>query len=202
MELNALASFFLLFNDWRIVLALILLLSCFMNKKFITATFYLCATSLVLNVALKGAFKIPLSPSNPVPYAFPSGHMQFASAFYLWITLTVPWIMKILISCLLTGIGFSILYFKYHHLADIIAGLMTALLLVIIFYFHYASRLTDIVKASIVLSANTMIMIWNTFLYSTIPSHAWIAYGFMIVLFALSLMGNHLLAKQRGLPPP
>ena len=72
-------------NDFPVVFAIVLLGWLFIDTSIFRHLAYLACLSIIVNVALKGTFKVPLPPELHVGYAFPSGHMQFATVFYGWI---------------------------------------------------------------------------------------------------------------------
>lgn len=85
--------------------------------------------STALNPALKSIFKIPLNPALGLEgYAFPSEHMQAAAIFYGWIMLSSNNYARALLSTLLAAMGAAMVIKGYHDLADIVAAVIVAAL--------------------------------------------------------------------------
>ena len=126
--MNTLAQFFLFFSNGFFIICL-LILGYLLNKNLL---FFQAACialiSIVVNIALKHTFQIPLSPAlHKTGFAFPSGHMQLASVLYGWIALsTRSYALKILILGLLTGIGFGLVHCGYHSWFDVLGAVFFA----------------------------------------------------------------------------
>lgn len=123
---------FLFFSNLSWVIPLLILGFFLINKKFFYHAAVLCAFSILLNVALKVTFKVPLAEFLHKPgYAFPSGHMQLSSVLYLWLGYHFRHrTFHILLAVLLTGISFGLVHFGYHTLVEVVAGFFVASLLV------------------------------------------------------------------------
>ena len=132
---DQLASGFLLFSDDIIIVPLIVLgLICLDRSVFYHAA-CLIFFSILLNVALKNSFQVPLSPLlGKKGYAFPSGHMQLVTVLYGWLALKFNkkglYLGTLL---LLAGIGASLIHFGYHTIYDVIAGLFVGLILLLVY---------------------------------------------------------------------
>ncbi|MFA5958974.1 MAG: phosphatase PAP2 family protein [Tatlockia sp.] len=136
---NALATLFLLFSDAVVIAPLILIgLLCFDRmtfKRVIGLIFF----SILVNTALKLSFQVPLAPwLHKKGFAFPSGHMQLTTVLYGWIAYrTSSYWLKAAIALLLPGIGFSLIYFGYHTLYDVIAAFFTGAVLILFYHAMY-----------------------------------------------------------------
>jgi len=79
---------------------------------------------MIVSMYLKSIWQIPLAPwlkSNG--WAFPSGHLFGACAFYLWISheMKQRWV-SVLAFIIICGEAFGLLQQKYHHINDIIGA--------------------------------------------------------------------------------
>ncbi len=91
MNLDLIANAILYFNNWPIILPISIVSALILGRIFFFQTICLVSFNIVVNAALKGLFKIPLSPTlHKLGYSFPSGHMQLVTVFYIWIALYFP----------------------------------------------------------------------------------------------------------------
>lgn len=89
--------------------------------------------SLLLNIYLKSIFKIPLPPElGKIGWAFPSGHMMRAVAFWTFLALEFR-SKKLTIALLPTfaGLGWALCHFNYHYPKDIYGAIGFGLLLAV-----------------------------------------------------------------------
>ncbi len=186
MTSSFIPDFFLTFTHFILVVPLIILGYFFINKKIFLQAICLVSISMIINVALKTTFKIPL-PSNlhKIGFAFPSGHTQFATVLYGWLAFnskSLTW--KILTAVLLIGVGYGLYYHHYHDIKDIVGGFTTGVVLIGIYY----SLLTTLpTRCSLILVVTaTLLMIYNAWMYRTIPVHADWAYLSLLVGCTLS----------------
>lgn len=188
---HLLADGFLLFSHLFFQITIVILGCLFINRTLFFQVIWLSAMSIILNVALKGSFQMPLSPAlHKIGYAFPSGHMQQATVFYGWLALNASsrW-LKGLISLLLVGIGAALIHYGYHDMNDVLAGVFVALVILYcahsLPYDNKAESLSralawDSIAKSILIAS--LLMLYSASLYLFIPLHAWIAY---LTLFGL-----------------
>lgn len=120
--INLVANCFLLLSNDYLLMIISLLLFVFSKEKDHSHLILLLLFSMIYKTILKDIFKCstPLtSPSHN--FGFPSGHMNFATMFYLWIMLTYQskklYLFGIL-SLILTG--WSIVYSGFHNVLDIV----------------------------------------------------------------------------------
>ncbi len=172
---HGLANFFLFFSHFECVIPIILLGLVFRPQVFFQ-TACLVLIDIVVNVALKGTFKVPLSPIlNKIGYAFPSGHMQFATVFYGWLAFNFSWPwLRVIIFVLLFGIGCGLIHYDYHNFLDVTAGIIFGLLLIYLFYVSQAIWFW--------LLFASFCMLYNAFVYTEIPMHAQIAYDLFVII--------------------
>jgi undecaprenyl-diphosphatase len=126
------AQFFLSFSQEVVIVPLIIIgYICVDRKIFFHAT-CLILISILVNIALKATFQMPLPPMlNQQGFAFPSGHMQSSVTIYGWLfTATKDWRIKSIISMILTGIGCSLVYFGFHYYEDVLGAVFFSLLLI------------------------------------------------------------------------
>ncbi|WP_133129317.1 phosphatase PAP2 family protein [Legionella yabuuchiae] len=153
-------------------------------------TFCLIAFGLILNVALKGTFKVSLSPKiSTVHYAFPSGHMQLSTAFYLWWLIYLPyWWYRILLILVLSGIGAAMIHYEFHTLVDIIGGFVAGLLLVTGYY--YCLKQTFKCLPWVLLLLINILQLYNVLVYTHVPSHGWTMYYYLSILILLERIAS------------
>ncbi len=151
-------------------------------------TVFLVAFDIVVNVALKGTFKIPLAASlHKVGYAFPSGHMQLATVFYCWLaSLIASRPGRSLIMVLLIGIGASLIHFGYHNLYDVIGGFVSGILLIAMLRWLFVHHPHSFFKT--LFWTASVLMMYNGLMYQAIPRHAWLAYFAIGLLFLMQRM--------------
>ncbi|MDR0942220.1 MAG: hypothetical protein LBM19_01215 [Holosporales bacterium] len=78
--------------------------------------------TMMYNFILKNVFKFPLPETCPgTGYGFPSGHMNFQTAFYVWlITANKNTAVRLALCLLLITIGTCIVLAGYHYARDVI----------------------------------------------------------------------------------
>ncbi|ARG96347.1 phosphatase PAP2 family protein [Legionella micdadei] len=174
--LDQIARFFLLFSDNIVIIPLLIIGFIWLDR----ATFYhavcLILFSILVNVALKVTFQIPLSPSlGKKGYAFPSGHMQLVTVLYTWLAFKINQLwLRVIIIALLLGIGLSLIHFDYHDYYDVLAGIFFAALLLISYYFASLKWPQNLPWFILGIASFLMIYIhWRTV---EILSHTWMAY--------------------------
>jgi undecaprenyl-diphosphatase len=162
----------------------------------------LVLTSVVFNATLKSIFQVPLSPVLSIEgFAFPSGHMQTSMALYGFLyTCTKNTVVKIGLISLLMMIGFSLMYFGYHNIYDILGAVFFALLL--IFAYKLLRRKTsEYVLLAIIIVFVSMCLLFVKLIYKISP-HLWMSYyallGLVVSEYYFQRQGvdNHLKKKQ------
>lgn len=106
-----------------------ILVFCFWDFKKALISVNLLLLTLILNPYLKSIWQVPLPVHLGDGWAFPSGHMQVACAFYGWMAWKTPvlW-FRLLIFCLLGGVGWSLIHGGFHTLTDVLGGVFFAVL--------------------------------------------------------------------------
>jgi hypothetical protein len=157
------------------------------NQTLFLHAIYLVFISMILNLALKSTFKIPLPPFlKQDGFAFPSGHMQTAIIFYGWVMIQFSnIIIRFILFCTLVGIGISLVYFGYHNYIDIVGAVIVGVLL--LFAYHKLFSLLKNILTWLMLALVSWLMVYIKERYR-IPEHLWIAYfGFLGVFISDSL---------------
>ncbi|MCC5791532.1 MAG: phosphatase PAP2 family protein [Legionellaceae bacterium] len=181
---DSLAHFFLFFSSLPCAIVISLFGFVYINRPLFYQTACLGAFNLIINVALKGTFKIPLPPELHPGYAFPSGHMQFSVVFYGWLMLHLPSaVLRCLVLPILFGIGGSLLHFHYHNLSEVLAGAFFALSLILLYrvLLQYRAKNTPL----FLISCSSLLMAYIALVYEQIPSHCWPAVS---VLFSIVII--------------
>ena len=188
---DALARFFLGFSQIYVVLGLIAIGYVFLNRSVFYHSTLITILSVITNVALKVTFQIPLSSTlNKTGFAFPSGHMQTASVFYLWLLFNInsP-ITRFGSPIILTGIAYGLMHFQYHNFLDIVGGLIFAQLLIVAYQLLLSAKLQAKLPW-ILMAYATLLLIYIAYRFA-IPTHAWQAYGLLIGLILLYPICKH-----------
>jgi len=142
--------------------------------------------SIIINVALKIAFHVPLNPSLHMDwYAFPSGHMQLSTVIYGCLAYKITnRHFRTLMAALLIGIGGSLIYFGYHNMIDVIGGFVCGVLLILL-YIHILHE-----KPWMVLLSASIATLYSVAVFSPMPLHALIAYFTLCVLVIIQIARN------------
>lgn len=190
MMQDALARGFLLFSDYIIIVPLLFVGFFCLNRKIFYHAVCLMLFSILLNVALKNMFQVPLSPAlGKKGYAFPSGHMQLVTVFYGWLALKFHnhW-LSILTMILLTGVGASLIHFGYHTIYDVVAALIVGILLLLL-YDRAQTRWPKKTPWVLLLVASFLLLsiylrTWH------IAGYVWMAYLFLLPIITLSRLNT------------
>lgn len=122
-------DFFLLFGKEVVIAPLALYGYIFHDKNKWGRVIYITLFSMIVCAYLKGVWQVPLAPwLKSDGWAFPSGHMFSACAFYLWISYEMKkrWI-SILSVVILCGLGFSLVYKGFHDVYDVLGAVVFVL---------------------------------------------------------------------------
>jgi undecaprenyl-diphosphatase len=88
---------------------------------------------ILLNIFLKGFFKVPLGSHLPFGYAFPSGHLQLATFIYLWLAYYRLIYIEKVYFFLIPLIAITTVASNYHSIWDVSAGILVGSLFFLIF---------------------------------------------------------------------
>jgi membrane-associated phospholipid phosphatase len=157
--LDIIGDISLSFTSEQVVLLVLLAFSLHYGRLFFFQTISFVLFAVITNMALKTLFSIHLEPYlHHAGYAFPSGHMQFATTFYTWLALysaSASWIKRSFVALLLAGVGTGLVRYGYHSIDDVLAGLIVGLVLVLLYRYalrHYAKMLPWILLGSATIS--------------------------------------------------
>jgi hypothetical protein len=183
--MDAFSQFFLYFTDapW-----LIFFLSCgfiFGDRTLFYHATCIMLISILLNIALKYTFQVPLSLAlHKVGFAFPSGHMQFATVLYGWFALhTKNHTLHIMIACLLAGIGFGLVHFGYHTWFDVCGALFFASIILGVYHMLLTKKVIYLAQ----IQCTTAVLAMSYIAYrGTIPHHAWVAFSILLSLIIIA----------------
>lgn len=190
--LDNIADIFLTFANRPFILLLVIIMGVLYSKELAYQAVCLVTLAIILNIALKGVFQVPLPRplESATGYSFPSGHMMVSTVFYTWLALySTHWSVRLLIGFILIGIGASLIHYNFHTIWDVLAGLGFGFVLVIAFIYVLLKerRWSPIVLLMIA----SLLMLYNWFIYPVIPIDSWRAYCilaiFIIVEQAVSL---------------
>lgn len=182
--LYLLNKLFLLLGSIKVIVPIIVL-STFIPKyrNCCYSAIFVVVFSIILNTALKITFKVPLNPAlNKDWFSFPSGHMQCATVFYLWIcscldNKRLKIILFAFISAILAAIGHSLVYFGYHNYFDVAGGLFCGILIVI--YCRHNKHLGDYhVK---ILNISMLVVLYIFISYKILPMHTWVSFCILLI---------------------
>lgn len=119
---NLILNFLLLFSNDILLMFLSMMLYIFSKRDDYKYLILLLLFVMIFKTILKDLFKIPPPVTSPSSnYAFPSGHIYFATVFYLWIAFykhLLKFGLFALIALMLTS--FAIVFKGYHELREII----------------------------------------------------------------------------------
>lgn len=133
--LDIIAKFFLVFGQEFILIPLITIGFFALNKKTYGHAIILLLFTMIFNAFLKSIFQIPLAEHlNKTGYAFPSGHMQSAIAFYGWLFVAHKnTLVRTMVLTILFGLGYSLIQQKFHNIYDVSAAVLFGSLTLLIY---------------------------------------------------------------------
>lgn len=174
--LDQIAQAFLFFSNDIVVIPLLIMGFIWLNRITFYHAVCLILLTILLNVALKISFHVPLSPAlHKKGYAFPSGHMQLVTTLYTWLAFRVKngW-LSLVIAVLLVGIGLSLVHFGYHTYFQVLAGAFFAVLLLISYYFAFLKWPKN--TPWYILGTATLLVIYIYWRTGEILNYVWTSY--------------------------
>lgn len=125
MFMSYLAQFFLFFTNIPFFAIFIPFGYFCLDKKIFTRGLFILFFTMILSQYLKSIWQIPLAPHLGEGWAYPSGHMQTAVAFYGWLAYEFRnrWVTLCVLGGLI-GIGWALVYKGYHSVDDVLAGVL------------------------------------------------------------------------------
>ncbi len=152
------------------------------RPQFCRALFILLF-SMILNAYLKSIWQVPLAEHlNKIGYAFPSGHMQTAAAFWGWLAweLQNPWFYMFAF-LLLSSIAFALNQLGYHSHTDIKGGIIFAVLTLVIYGLicnYMKKKNQSLIGVCLIILALPLLFLTQNAPY--VPSHIWLAMGALV----------------------
>ena len=178
--LNTIAKFLLNFSHEIIIIPLVIFGYIWLNKKVFFNAICLILISMLLNFALKITFQVPLATAiGKEGFAFPSGHMQSSATLYGWLIIKYNNLTRILLTMLLIGIGFSLVYSGFHNYFDILGAILFASLLICLYIIITTKK--EKWTTSFLLLFSTFLMLYINSIYN-ITDHIWMTYYGLIGL--------------------
>ncbi len=177
---DPLADVMLAFSHTTVLLLFTFLGGLLYGRRALFNLLAIACLDIIVNVSLKGTFKVPLSPSvGKIGYAYPSGHMMLATCYYMyWAFELRKRIWVCLAIGLLVGIGSSLIHYGYHDLFDVVGGFVFGLLLVQGFSWLQSKANATFVAS--LLGLSSLLVLYCLYVYSSPPSHMWIAYSLLL----------------------
>ncbi len=178
--LDNVSRFFLNFSHDTIIIPLIIIGYIWIDRKVFFHGICLLLTSMLLNLALKITFQVPLAPSlGKEGFAFPSGHMQSSIVLYGWLFKSLnKLIIKVMITMLLIGISAGLVHLGYHNYFDIFGAVFAGLLLIFL-YSWFLKSFGESILSLIILLFSTLLMVYICLL-NEIKEYSWLAYYSLI----------------------
>lgn len=198
---DSIAQFFLSFSNFGTLLVLFMIGFIALDRKIWGQALFLLLLTMILNVLLKDFFQVPLMPHLGKGFAFPSGHMHAAMAFYGWLFVCYRHpALRFLLLTVLIGIGFSLIYFHYHSFIDVMGAVGFGSLSLSIYY--PCTRMTVFRKTppllGLVLCALAIPMLLFLAQKYFIPSHAWQAFYSLLIFSVIWWLFSRSLEQTAG----
>lgn len=201
LDIEPITQILLMACNEMVLVPLIILGFLAMDRKVFGHAIILLMFVMILNAFLKIIFQVPLSEHlNIDGYAFPSGHMSSAFAFYGWLFLnSKDNLLKFILAAIITGVGFSLLYREYHNIYDIAGSIFFCSILLAAYWGLVKTKQVSDQPFLLgyLMAAFAGGILWYFSNYEeTIPSHIWMAFmvlaGFTLswTAFAGSTKGN------------
>ncbi len=177
--LEILTKFFLIFSHDTMIIPIIIGGFIWSNRNIFYHAICLVLLSMLLSFILKFIFQ----KQSVYGLAFPSGHMQASVVLYGWLAYKFRnYFLTALITILLLGIGFSLVYSGYHDYYDVLGGIFFAILLLASYSFALNKMPSKTPYFNLSLATCFMLSIF--FYCGSILPHLWLAYyallGFII----------------------
>lgn len=184
---DILAHFFLKFGHITIIFPIVVLGMIFHKRDLYAKAVCVLLWVMIFNTLLKHLFKVPLFPHLGPGYAFPSGHMHAACAFYGYILYKVDnKYVKIFLGMLLSCIGFSLIHCHFHDFIDVSGAVVFAIAELAIYHFT-SNKFRDKIVGYIAVLSAIVIMITLNYVHK-IEFHIWLAFYALVGMeLALSI---------------
>jgi PAP2 superfamily len=148
--------------------------------------------SILINYILKNIFKIPLTfMPGKHNYAFPSGHMQSASAFYGYLLYKFSHqAIKIICLVVLVGIAWAMIARGYHNYYDILAAILCSIALIAIYNF-FANKASAFLSWMVLLLASCLMYYMHRYFPWLNKAHWEVFYGLWGLVLAEKFFGSN-----------
>lgn len=190
------ASLFLFFTNEQFLIPFIIFGYLYIDRDIFYNATCLILIGTLFNTALKVTFQVPLAEIlGKDGFAFPSGHMQAATAFFGWLALkSHAFKIRIFTIILLICIGLSLVHFQYHNYYDVLAAIFSASLLMYAYYQNL--KIAKPISQWIMIVSSSIFIAYIYFRVQRINSHVWIAYYILLSLIVFEKTFRNRLIKQ------
>ena len=187
--MDYLSHFFLKFGHITFILPIVIICIIFHKRDIYAKATCFLLWVMIFNTLLKYLFKVPLLPHLGPGYAFPSGHMHAASAFYGYILYkTDNKFVKIGLATLLCWLGFSLIYCHFHDLTDVLGAIGFTIVELLIYHILSVNFGDKVVGVTSIITAVAIMFALN--IIHKVEFHVWLAF------YALVGMETTLLITQ------
>lgn len=185
--IDHLARFCLKFGHITFIFPIVLVCIIFGRREIYAKATCFLLWVMIFNTLLKHVFKVPLFPHLGTGYAFPSGHMHAAAAFYGYILYkTDSKLLKIGLFTLLGCFGFSLIHCHFHDLMDVMGAVGFAVSEFVIYHVISTKFGDKVVGVLAVLSAVATMIALN--IIYKIEFHVWLAFYGLVGMEIASLV--------------
>lgn len=193
--IDSFAHFCLKFGHITFILPIVIVCMIFHKRDIYAKATCFLLWVMIFNTLLKHLFKVPLFPHLGAGYAFPSGHMHAASAFYGYILYkTDNKFVKIALIALLCALGFSLIHCHFHDLMAVLGAVGFAIAELLIYHvisINFGDKVVGVVS---IVSA-VAIMFTLNIIYK-VEFHVWLAFYALIGMeTALSITQDNKLSS-------
>lgn len=172
---DCLARSCLKFGHITVIFPLIVVFMIFEKRNVVAKAGCCLLWVMIFNTLLKYLFKVPLFPHLGHGYAFPSGHMHAASAFYGYILYrSNNKFLKIGLLLLLCCLGFSLIHCHFHDLKDVL-GAVGFTVFELTVYRLISTKFGDKTVGVLCILTSVATMIALSFIHK-VEFHVWLAF--------------------------
>lgn len=186
MTLDSFARFCLFFSQTYTLLGIIGIGMLWLDRKLFYQLWILSALCIMVNVALKGTFKVPLPATLHPGYAFPSGHMQLTTVFYGYLMANFEnrW-LRLSALLVLCAVGFGLMHFHYHNGREVLAGLFFGMILLL--GFNFGRKYCAASMPLMIMLIAALLLGYSHVVYPQVPQHLYTAQCVLLI----GILGEH-----------
>ena len=174
-SLDILARWILKFGHITVIMPCVVAGMIFHKRELYAKAACFLLFVMILNTLLKQLFKVPLFPHLGNGYAFPSGHMHAATAFYGYILYeSKNKYVSSLIVVILSLLGWSLIHCNFHDCFDVLGAVGFACLEFTV-YHALSSKFSAKTVGLLALFSAIFIMAFLNFIHC-IQYHVWLAF--------------------------